>query len=168
MTSEGQSTLYMHELLPKLKKTDVILDVGCSSGSFDYSTFETPIVAVDIDFPRTEKFERMKERDNVLFVKGDARFLPFTESSFDLVLYNWTLEHFPHVALCINEADRVAKPAAHLYASIPDGHSLDDRLYRFIFRGGGTLTSSLSNRSSRRSMSGPGSSSYRSQSGALD
>ncbi|MDP7494747.1 MAG: class I SAM-dependent methyltransferase, partial [Candidatus Undinarchaeales archaeon] len=134
MIPEEDPVLYMNELIAGLKKSDLILDVGSSSGSFDYSTNEGQIIAIDVHFPKTEKFESMKEQENVHFIKADARFLPFKDGSFDLVINNWTLEHFPNVALCINEADRITRAGGLFYASIPDGYSFDDRLYGFLTR----------------------------------
>lgn len=139
MNPHEEPVLFMNEVLADIPENGLVLDVGCAGGSFDFSTTKSTVVGVDIDFPKTERFKQHRERGNVHFIKADARFLPFRDGSFDALLYNWTLEHFPHVALCIEEADRVARPEGRLYASIPDGHSFDDRLYRFLFRGGGHL-----------------------------
>jgi SAM-dependent methyltransferase len=47
------------------------------------------------------------------------------------------LEHFSELDRALAEIGRVLKPNGRLYVSVPDGYGLCDRVYRWLFEGGG-------------------------------
>jgi SAM-dependent methyltransferase len=63
--------------------------------------------------------------------------LPFRDDSFDLVICHHSLEHVADLDDVIHEIRRVLSPRGRLYVSVPDGTSFSDRLYRYLFAGGG-------------------------------
>jgi len=71
------------------------------------------------------------------FLRGSADALPFPDESVDVVICNHTLEHFENVSASLREIGRVLKPGGALWAAVPDASTLDDRLYRYLFDGGG-------------------------------
>ena len=52
--------------------------------------------------------------DRLYFRLGDAKSLPFSERSFDLVLCNSLLHHCPDPLVLLNEISRVSKPGGAL------------------------------------------------------
>jgi len=71
------------------------------------------------------------------FVACRAEALPFASGSFDVVVAAHCLEHFARLPAALAEVRRVLKPACALYVSIPDASTLTDRLYRWMYSGGG-------------------------------
>ena len=52
-------------------------------------------------------------------VVGDARALPFSDASFDLVYSLGVVEHFPETARAIEEHARVTRPGGHVLVTTP-------------------------------------------------
>jgi hypothetical protein len=63
--------------------------------------------------------------------------MPFASRSFDLVVSNHSLEHFPELEETVREIGRVIRPGGVLYIAVPDAGTLSDRIYRWMGRGGG-------------------------------
>jgi len=57
------------------------------------------------------------------------------------------MEHFANYRTALSEVGRVLKPNGWLWVAVPDGSAFDDKLYRFLFSGGGHV-----NRFSRQSL----------------
>ena len=72
------------------------------------------LTGVDLSEPMLQKARNAAEEagvaDRVDFRLGDAKSLPFSEQSFDLVLCNSLLHHLPAPLALFNEISRVAKP----------------------------------------------------------
>ena len=64
-------------------------------------------------------------------LRGDLARLPFEDSSFDLVVCHYVLEHVDALEACCDELARVTRPGGTLYLAVPRAASFDDRLYRF-------------------------------------
>ena len=87
---------------------------------------------------------------DAVYLAADARFLPFGDGVFDLVVSDSTLDHFHtkaeiHVAL--GELARVLRPGGVLIVALDNPHNMTDPLWRLWrrFRGapyfiGKTLT----------------------------
>jgi SAM-dependent methyltransferase len=56
---------------------------------------------------------------------------------FELVVSNHSLEHFPELEASLREIGRVVKPGGALFIAVPDARTLEDRIYRWMARGGG-------------------------------
>jgi SAM-dependent methyltransferase len=118
----------VHEILRNLQPGAVVLDLGSGgNGSVDPDAYgEVRFLRVDNEFP---KF--------TCFVQADAAHLPFRDHAFDAVIVNHSLEHIEDLPAALSEIGRVLRPPGSLYAAVPDVSSLTDRIYRWIFHGGG-------------------------------
>jgi SAM-dependent methyltransferase len=131
-----RAPLFMHELLAALEPGAVVLDLGCGNGSFDYADFpHLSIHAVDRFTPEhLDQFPR-----HVDFCMSLAEELPYSDSTFDLVIGNFVFEHFSDLASAIREVDRILRRDSYLYMSVPNSRSFEDELYRSLYHGGGHL-----------------------------
>lgn len=120
----------MNQLVRDLQEGSWVLDLGAGPGSFAYDGTRARVLAVDLDFP-------LQAQACLGRVTARAHRLPLADASVDVVICNHTLEHFAELDGAIHEIARVLKAGGHLWAAIPDGYSLDDALYRFLFDGGG-------------------------------
>lgn len=72
------------------------------------------LTGTDLSEPMLQKAREAAEEagvaDRLDFRLGDAKSLPFSEQSFDLVLCNSLLHHLPDPLALINEVSRVTKP----------------------------------------------------------
>ncbi len=76
------------------------------------------ITGIDLSVAMLQRARRSAEQvgvaDRVCFRRGDAKSLPFSEQSFDLVLCNSLLHHSPDPLVLLNEISRVSKPEGAL------------------------------------------------------
>lgn len=87
-------------LLPHLKSTDRLLDIGCGPGtiSVDLATRVQevvgvePAIAADV-LEKAKQYARDENVNNVTFVVGDIHKLPFDDDSFDVVHCHQVLQH---------------------------------------------------------------------------
>lgn len=120
----------MHEILRNLSSEARVLDLGCHEGSFPSRATAAQVVRLDRD----------AVHDTLLggdFVCSDATCLPFADQSFDAIIANHSLEHFENLERCLLEINRVLKPHAALFVSVPDASTITDKIYRWLARGGG-------------------------------
>ena len=91
-----------------------VLDVGCSLGTGEFVLADSVerIVAVDMNEEALEFASRSIDRENVEFMKADARELPFEKESFDVVIAFQLIEHIQpiQVKAFLLEISRVVKP----------------------------------------------------------
>jgi SAM-dependent methyltransferase len=106
-----------------------VLDLGAGPGSFRTVRNDLSIVRLDLEIPRTP--------GSGSYVAADAARMPFASRSFDLVISNHSLEHFPALEETVREIGRVIRPDGVLYIAVPDAGTLSDRIYRWMGRGGG-------------------------------
>jgi SAM-dependent methyltransferase len=125
----------MNEWLSKLGRDQHVLDLGSGSGSFDYSQYVCPIVAVDKDFNLLSKVSA--GRSGISAANSESHRLPFKDRAFSLVICNNTLEHFSQLRATLMEIGRILAPDGALIVTIPNGYGFDDGLYRFLLEGGG-------------------------------
>src|SRR5262249_23195407 len=102
-----------------------LLDVGCAGGNQHASDLACTVIGLDEDAAVHPT------------VVGNAQQMPFDTASFDYVICHHVLEHVAEPAPALREVARVLKPSGGLSVAVPDGHSLCDGLYRYLFEGGG-------------------------------
>jgi SAM-dependent methyltransferase len=120
----------MHEILGKLTRGQRVLDLGARSGSFHPgSGCEALVVRLDLDQPPIES--------RTVAVQADAARLPFRDACFDAVIANHSLEHMDRLDDVLAGIARVARSSGALYVSVPDSTTFSDRLYRWVYHGGG-------------------------------
>jgi len=113
---EMESSKAVAKTLFKLvKNDDKILDVGCGVGHYYISlkntikkNFEYYGVDIKQDYIKEAK-KIFKNENNVYFKKGDIYNLPFKNNSFDVVMFNNTLENLPSIEIPLKELLRVTK-----------------------------------------------------------
>lgn len=90
----------------------IILNIGCGGGiEAEWATKKgAKVIGLDlsIDFilAATERFRRNNLK--AYFVQGNGEYLPFADSSFDIVFIYGTLHHIPQTDKVISEAARVS------------------------------------------------------------
>jgi SAM-dependent methyltransferase len=115
----------MDEILRNLPTGARVLDLGCRDGSFPRSAYpRLRVTALDLEPGAAQ-------------VQGDAGRLPFRDAAFDAVIANHSLEHMADLEQVLAEMGRVVRPGGGIYISVPDASTFSDRLYRWIFHGGG-------------------------------
>jgi SAM-dependent methyltransferase len=120
----------MDEILRNLRGNARVLDLGSRDGSFvSESCPGAMIVRLDMELPSS--------RDGAAFVQADAARLPFRDRVFDAVIANHSLEHMSELAAVLKEIGRVIGEDGSLYVAVPDASTFSDRVYRWIYHGGG-------------------------------
>ncbi len=122
--------------LTDLKPGARLLDLGCGGGSIRYADYPG-IRFVGIDKYRDPRSRSWPDHSYLVLADGDR--LPFADSSFEGAMCNFVFEHFEQPEPTLRELSRVIAPGGFLYISIPISRSLQDRLYRFVLKGGGHL-----------------------------
>jgi ubiquinone/menaquinone biosynthesis C-methylase UbiE len=87
-----------------------ILDVGSGGGdvSIQLALMGHQVTALDFSYEALRDGV-MQGIDGVEFVNGDATCLPFDKESFDVIVCNSALEHFPNDECAISEMFRVVR-----------------------------------------------------------
>lgn len=120
----------MHEILRNLPGRCRVLDLGSGGGSFDADAYPNLVIArVDREAPKGTGWGN--------YVVADAAQLPFAAATFDALIANHSLEHIDNLAGALSEAARVLRAAAWVYVAVPDASTFCDKLYRWIYHGGG-------------------------------
>jgi SAM-dependent methyltransferase len=120
----------MYELVCNLGRENLVLDLGAGAGSFNYGATQAQVIALDACYP-------LRCQSDAGRIIGVSQAIPIKTGSVDVVISNHTLEHFENLSAALLEIDRILKPGGHLWAAVPDGSAFDDRLYRYLFAGGG-------------------------------
>ena len=121
----------MHGILRNLRSGAIVLDLGSGGkGSVDSESYPgVRMIRLDNEFPKFAIGDG--------FVQGDGARLPFGDGVFDAVIANHSLEHIDDLGGALKEIGRVVRPGGSLYVAVPDASTLTDRIYRWIFHGGG-------------------------------
>jgi len=105
-------------LLPYIKPTDRILDIGCGPGSITLDLAQYvpngSITGIDIESARTaledaQKRAKDEGKHNVTFQVGDISKLDFADGSFDIVHVHQVIQHVPDPVGALREMRRVCK-----------------------------------------------------------
>lgn len=118
------------DILSKQPKGDV-LDLGCGDGGSSKKLHDLgfKVTASDIDY------ERFRYHDLIKFRTSDLNAtLPFSDKSFDYVLFLEVIEHLYNPLFVIEQISRVLKPQGVLILSTPNILNISSRL-RFLFEG---------------------------------
>lgn len=103
-------------------KSQHILDVGCGDGLVLEKLQAEFLVGLDLSLTRLKR-ARLRVK-NGLFLCGDAEYLPFRESSFDLVMCLDTLEHLPNPHNCVRNLESSTAKGGIIIVSVPDDRML--------------------------------------------
>ena len=109
-----------------LKKTDVVIDLGCSNGQHSLRVAKKckNIIGVDHDIDQLKIAKAMKQRQkikNARFVEYDLeKKLPFDDNYFDKVMCLDVLEHIERRKQLLTEIKRILKPKGIAFMVIPN------------------------------------------------
>jgi len=118
-------------LYANLGADQVVADIGCGPGPFEYAEYPARFVAFDAFPPETK--EGLKPGiDEFRLGRLDA--FPIEDASCDAVIMGFILEHVTEPRAFLREADRVLKPGGWCYIAVPHYRSLEDRLFRLATR----------------------------------
>jgi SAM-dependent methyltransferase len=106
----------------------LILEVG--SGISPVVIGSDRIVYSELSFRAVWRLKRLQGRGG--FVVADAAHLPFTESSFSLVVCSEVLEHLPDDRTALKEMVEVLKTGGNLVLTFPHRHGYFARDDRFV------------------------------------
>ncbi len=113
-----------------LKKSDTVLDLGCSEGYMAYEIAKrSKVFATDILLLKLNVDYITTQQKNSRFMLSDATKLPFRDSSFDKVLMSSVLQMIKDDKGVLSEIKRVLKPEGVLVFSVPTRYMLISRIY---------------------------------------
>jgi len=125
---------------PSLQDKDVF-DIGCGYGGRTVRYAELgarSVTGLEVSerlVAEAREFARVRNVTNVRFVTGAGEFLPFSNSSFDIITSYDVFEHVCDLRQTLSECLRVLRPTGKLYAVFPpfyhpNGAHLDSWLSR--------------------------------------
>jgi len=99
-----------------------ILEIGCGGMALTAELIARGLqpIAIDLDEALLRNVS-VKRAPDVRLAAADAERLPFRDESFDLVIHNQTLHHFPWRDSVLREIRRVLKPKGKLYSIETNG-----------------------------------------------
>ncbi|NND02154.1 MAG: methyltransferase domain-containing protein [Acidimicrobiia bacterium] len=102
-------------LLPHLKATNSLLDLGCGPGSIslDLADWVEQVVGIDAASEAISRAEDERERrgtSNATFLVGDVYNVDYPDDTFDVVYAHQLLQHLADPVAVLREAYRVLKP----------------------------------------------------------
>jgi ubiquinone/menaquinone biosynthesis C-methylase UbiE len=114
-----------------------VLDIGCGFGGKTcvYAAAGADVIGVDIvreKIVQSADFVQSRGSD-ATFTVGDAERLPFPDGTFDLVVANDSMEHFPDPEIALTELVRVLRPGGKIFLSFTPWRSpFGSHLYDYI------------------------------------
>jgi ubiquinone/menaquinone biosynthesis C-methylase UbiE len=114
--------------LLKIKKEDIILDLGCGSGNIliDLSKKVKIAYGADISSNALNFISKRIEKENIKnikLVKIESQELPFENSFFDKIIATELIEHLEDPSYLIKECFRILKLNGLLILTTPNYHS---------------------------------------------
>ncbi len=121
-----------------------LLDIGCNWGRWSIAATRAgyEVIGIDPSFEAIVSARRIARqlKANARYVVADARRLPFSDESFDVVFSYGVLQHFskPDVAVSVREIARVLDPAGYSWVQMPNAYGARNlyQLARRRFREG--------------------------------
>jgi SAM-dependent methyltransferase len=146
-TFEQATRLYAQALLDAvdLRAGDALLDNACGSGFVAAHAVLRGAVAVGADFSPAMLEQARKLHPTIRFDQADAEALPYDAESFDAVVVNFGLHHFPFPERALSEVHRVLRPGGRVACTVwatPDKHALYAVALEAV-RGAGNLGAAL-------------------------
>lgn len=108
-----------------------VLDLGCGEGRHIQNLFYQGMInacGLDLDFESARKsvegfrylhLDQDADKGNWLILTGDCLFLPFKDSSFQVIICSEVLEHLSDYHSALLEMKRILKPGGQLVLSVP-------------------------------------------------
>jgi len=113
-----------------LKKSDTVLDLGCSEGYMAYEIAKlSKVFATDISLLKYNVDYITAQQKKSRFMLSDATKLPFRDKSFDKILLSSVLQMIEDDKAVLSEIKRVLKPEGVLVFSVPTKYMFISRIY---------------------------------------
>lgn len=111
-----------------------VIDVGCSAGFIcdELAEVGANVTGLDIDVPGLRKAEA-SFGERVAFVCGDGERLPFSDESFDVIVFNHIYEHVVNPDRVVGELKRVLKNDGLLYLGLGNKYGIMEPHHRLPF-----------------------------------
>ncbi|HEY1797666.1 MAG TPA: methyltransferase domain-containing protein [Stellaceae bacterium] len=90
-----------------------VLDLACGPGIVTWAAARRGAVATGYDFSAAMLREAQRQHPDMTFEQGDAEALPYADGTFDAVVSNFGMHHFPHPDRAAAQAWRVLRPGGH-------------------------------------------------------
>lgn len=118
----------------------IVLEVGSGAGAHSalFARHGAEVTSLDLSADRVLASARKLDwidTSGHFALQGDAEFLPFRESCFDIVYSNGVLHHTPDTAKAIREIFHVLKPGGQAVIMLYARHSLEYWVNLFLVRG---------------------------------
>jgi len=128
-TFESATRLFADPLLDAvdLNPGANLLDNACGSGYVTQLAFERGAAVTGADFSAAMLAEARRLHPLVRFEQADAEALPYADQSFDAVVINFGVHHFPFPEQALMEARRVLRSSGRVAFTVwaaPDQHAL--------------------------------------------
>ena len=109
---------WLFDRLPR-DPDDLVLDVAAGTGHAARTLAPSvrAVVALDATAAMLEQGHNAAQQEshgNIIFVRGDARALPFPDRSFDIVVSRFALHHLEDPAIVLQEMRRCVRPGGRL------------------------------------------------------
>lgn len=104
-----------------------LLDVACGTGLITAMAASRGLGATGVDFSARMVAEAKKRYPSLTFREADAEALPFSDCSFDSVVINFGVHHFPFPVRALSEAHRVLRGGGRMAFttwSTPEEHAI--------------------------------------------
>ncbi len=113
----------IHRFL-KNREKGVLLDVGCSHGTYSFELARLGFTVIGIDINResiqvAQKIKNLLEINNVTFYEINILSNNFSDETFNVIISLETLEHIKEDSRAIKEFNRILKKEGHLIISVP-------------------------------------------------
>jgi 2-polyprenyl-3-methyl-5-hydroxy-6-metoxy-1,4-benzoquinol methylase len=108
---KAEKIIFTLKLIREELKDLTCLDIGCSNGAI--TSYLQPYFknTIGIDYDKIGiSLITAEQKSKATFLRGDAMYLPFSSSSFDVVICAQVYEHMPDENLLFSEISRVIKP----------------------------------------------------------
>jgi SAM-dependent methyltransferase len=105
-----------------VKAGDRVLDVGCGTGVITAALAERgcTVVGVDASEPYLEGARRDRSHPNIVYELGDARRMPYADTSFDACISALAIDVIPEVDQVVREMRRVTRRGGTVASSTFD------------------------------------------------
>ena len=129
-----------------LKGDETILDLACGPGIYARALAQKVpqghVIGLDLSVPMLSyaaNKARQQNLENILFLRGNAMDLPFTENGFDAVNCCGALHLFPEIEKVINDIYKILKPGGRFTAAAarcPEG-KLAQKIVAYVMKRSG-------------------------------